>query len=145
LVSSSSFAKLCRMALSTSAKARYLLGFSAAWGLLPLRASACGGAGVGYRNVALCEWEAMTATSFALPDARWALTKTSMFASAAGRHQPAHGGWSRRLCSCRQCALPRGVEGAGNLHVTAGRDDVKLVDRAPSRLHVLHTGCVISI
>lgn len=46
-----------------------------------------GGVGVfdGYKKVVLCECEAMTATSFALPDAKCALMKTRMLASAAER------------------------------------------------------------
>jgi hypothetical protein len=45
----------------------------------------CGLAGVGYRKVVLCECEAMTATSFAFPEAKCALMKTSILARAAER------------------------------------------------------------
>lgn len=49
----------------------------------PRRDCGCGSVGVGYRKVVLCEWEAITATSFPFPEARWALMKTRMLARAA--------------------------------------------------------------
>lgn len=80
-VSSSSFAKFCKIVLSTTAKGRYLLGLS--WCDLsaplpfiltsplvsPFR-SGCEDALVGYKKLVLWECDAITATSFALPDAR---------------------------------------------------------------------------
>lgn len=93
-VSLSNFAKFWRIALSTTAKGRYLLGLSS-WAVSgpppfmstsPFVSPFCladVASFVGYKKLVLCECEAMTAISFALPEARCALMKMRMLARAA--------------------------------------------------------------
>lgn len=97
LVSFSSLTKFCSMALSTTANGRYLFALSAVCRpasspapfistspfVAPFRDCGCSFVGVGYRNVVLCECDAMTATSLVLPEAKCALMNTRILARAA--------------------------------------------------------------